>query len=376
MSPKIVPLTEELYGDWDRFCQESDDAWLAQTTDFLELNLQQQPQLESQSRSFMIMEGHQILGIFPLIVETIDYHGKRVKEFSYGGFHGPTPALSNGLSPAKRNQLLKDGFQHVDKLAQQNAVARLRLRLWPLAPAFISSCLPRHNYLMKYGFGDTSLSTQVLNLTHSLDTILRGMTKGHRYDIKRGEKNLEGVVYDQSSISKQDFDLYVDLHEKAAGRKTRPQSTFEMQYRDVLEGKAALFGARLKDRFVGFIYIDMYKSGAYYGSSCNDPDHPSLPISHVLQWRIIRWLHERGCKYYELGCQQYGPLPYDFPSQKDMDISLFKRGFGGEPVPLYLGEKYYSADYYRLVLAERTEKYAAVVERSVHPGCAGEQSHS
>lgn len=374
MSPRFVPLTETLYGDWDRFCLESDDAWLAQTTDYLDLNSQQRPELESRSRSFMIMEGQEILGIFPLIVETKDYHGKSVNEFSYGGFHGPTPALSNGLSLSRRNQLLKDGFQQVDKLAQEHDIVRISLRFWPLAPALVSSGLPADNYLVRYGFGDTSLASQVLDLAGSPDTILRGMTKGHRYDIKRGEKILKTMAYGQNSITRQDFDRYVALHEKASGRRTRPQSTFDMQYQWILEGKAALFGARLENDFVGFIYIDTYKDGAYFGSSCNDPEHSSLPITHVLQWRIIRWLKEQGYRHYELGPQQYGPQFQDFPSQKELDISLFKRGFGGQPVPLYCGEKFYSAEFYRLIAADRLEMYATALEQDTSANQANEEN--
>lgn len=371
MSPEYVPLTEELYGDWDQFCQESDDAWFLHTTDFLELTLEQRPDLNCESKSFMIMQNQEVLGIFPLVMETVDYSGCRIKEFSYGGFHCLTPALSNELSPTKRNRLLKDGFRHVDDLAHKSDIAKVSFRFSPLAPAFLESGHHANNYLLRYGFSDTSLTTQLLDLSPSLDTIFRGMAEGHRRNIRRGEQSLECVAYAQGSVTKKDFDHYVEIHDKAAGRRTRPLSSFELQYRWIEEGKGVLFGARLDEHFVGFLYLDIYKNGAYFGSSCNDPEQSSISISHVLHWQAIQWLRERGYKCYELGWQQYGAQHHDFPSKKDTDISLFKRGFGGQPVPLYSGEKYYSAEYYRLIAADRIEKYADTVEQSMRARSTG-----
>jgi hypothetical protein len=177
---------------------------------------------------------------------------------------------------------------------------------------------------------------------------------------------MDTKVFDAESVDEHTFKLYQDLHHKAAGRITRPSDTFEAMYEWVKSGRAILAGAKVGDQWVGFILAITYKDGAYYGSSANDPEFSHLPVSHAIQWAIIRWLKSHGYCSYELGWQQYGPQLYDFPSEKEVAISLFKRGFGGEAVPLFRGEKYYSAKYFRQVFDERIEKYASFLEHGAN----------
>ena len=53
-------------------------------------------------------------------------------------------------------------------------------------------------------------------------------------------------------------------------------------------------------------------------------------------------MSERGFELYELGLQQFGELPYDAPSAKDLGLARFKRGFGGILRPLVTREKTFS----------------------------------
>ena len=357
---QIVPLTKECYADWDRFCLESDDAWFWHTTEWLEFTLHFRPELKSESKSFFVTDGSRILAICPLILEITEYQGQEVKEFSYGGSFGFTPALANELSEAKRDELFKLVFRHVDELARDNQVQRISIECSPLSPRFLNSHLPEHNYLVKHGFIDVSLSTQVIDLSKSLQALRRGMRKGHRYDIDRGIRSLEFMVFDKDNITKVIFEEYRDLHHKAADRVTRPLVTFQMMHDWITQGNAILAAASLQGRFVGFAHVNTYKDGAYYGSAANDPDLPAqTPAGHALQWTVITWLKEHGFRYYETGLQQYGWLPHDFPSEKQINIARFKRGFGGYTVPLFRGEKYWSRQYYLRVGTERLQRYTS-----------------
>lgn len=138
--------------------------------------------------------------------------------------------------------------------------------------------------------------------------------------------------------------------------------SFDVMYQWVKSGLAILAGAKYQDRWVGFIHTNIYKDGAYSGSSANDPEYRHFPISHTIQWAIIQWLGNNGIQRYELGVQQYSPQLHDIPSEKDKAISYFKRGFGGEVVPFYRREKYDSVGFYRTVWAERIEEYAREME--------------
>jgi lipid II:glycine glycyltransferase (peptidoglycan interpeptide bridge formation enzyme) len=139
-------------------------------------------------------------------------------------------------------------------------------------------------------------------------------------------------------------------------------------------GAGALIGARQGDTWLGFIYLYCYKAGAYYGSACNDYEAAgNLPVSHVLHWTALEYLKARGLTHYELGGQQFGPQLFDFPSEKQLAIAFFKRGFGGGLRPLFIGEKFYSSSLFRRVYGARVERYATHLESGAYDLGAGVQ---
>ncbi len=362
----MVPLTEDIYKEWDEFCLSSDSAWFYHTTKYLAYTLNYMPQLKPVSLSFALTEDSKILAICPLLLETIRFGGEEVLEFSYSGSSTWAPAFANEVSSKKKEKLINITFDHIDQLALENGVVRASFKLSPLAPAYLNSKLPQNNYLMKYGYIDISLNTQIIYLGQSLETIRHGMRKGHTYDINMGLRQLEVTVFDKNNITRDAFNEYCELHHKAAGRITRPLITFDMMYDWILQGDAILVGASLNGKYVGFSLVVTYKKAAYYGSACNDPDYPDLPCGHVLQWRTIEWLKEHGFEYYETGLQQYNCLPHDSPSLDGINISFFKRGFGGFTAPYFIAEKYYSKDYYLKVNLERVNKYASCLEMTAN----------
>jgi len=256
---EVIPLSERLYGDWDKFCMQSDDAWFWHTIDWLEYTIHLRPELKSQQKSFMIMNDNILIAICPLILDTIYDNEKNYNIFSFDRSYGSLPALKNGLSLKQRDKILKIIFDHIDKTALELNVKSCLLKFSPLTPSYFKS--PHYNFLMKFGFLDTSLNTQILDLSKDLNQIQSEMRKGHRYDIRRGDKVFEVKIFDKSNIKKEIFDQYRILHHKAAGRITRPLSTFEMMYGWILKGNAILCGACYKGDFVNFALINIYKKG-------------------------------------------------------------------------------------------------------------------
>lgn len=350
---EVVPLTKSLYGEWDKFCLESDDAWFWHTTDWLEYTLHLRPELKSQSKSFLVKENNLPVAVCPLILNT--FPEEEYNAFSFDRSNGLVPALKNGLAPQQRERILKMTFVHIDELAAECDVKTCLLKFTPLAPA--STRGNQYNYLMKFGFLNTSLNTQVLELTDDLNQIYKNIRKGHKYDIHRGEEAFEVNIYDQTNITKEIFDQYRILHHKTAGRVTRPLITFEMMHHWIVEGKAILCGASYQGENVAFDLVNIYKDGAFYSSASDDPDaETDVPTSHILQWKVINWLKEHGYRVYEVGLQQFGAQPYDSPSEKDKTISFFKRGFGGFTTSVFSGEKFYSREFLVKALSERREK--------------------
>ncbi len=350
---QIISLTKEKYRDWDKFCLESDDAWFEHTSKCLEYNLNYRPKLKSTQESFFITDSNKIVAICPLILEI----NKGVKEFSSCGYYGITPAFANNLTKKSKKRVKKELFAQIDRLATENNVKRAMFRCPPLAKSFVESNKQKNNYLMRFGYLDVSLNTQIVDLRKSIEELRLDVRHGHDADIDKASKFLKADVFDKSNITKDIFEEYIQMHHKAARRITRPRSTFDMMYSWIKEENGFLIGAKKDNKFVGFSYFELFKDNVCYSSSCNDPDADNLPIAHFIQWAAIKYMKYQKYRFYELGQQNYSNTLSNFPSAREISISRFKRGFGGFTVPLFMAEKYYDGNYFLKVYQERIERY-------------------
>jgi len=342
---------------WDNFCLQSNDAWFWHTTKWLDYTLEYRPDLTPALHSFSVSVGGDIAAVCPLVLETSPEPGGDVRQFSYGGDAVPAPAFANGLSPKTKKAARKALFRQIEELAIAHRVHRVSFRASPPAPFFWQSNEPLSNPLLHEGFCDVSLLTQVIDLAKPEDQLFREIRNDHRNHIKHAEKMMSASIFDSSNITSDQFERYRLLHQKAAGRTTRPLRTFELMHRWIQDGFAVLSCAVLDGKDIGFTLTNIYKDGAYYSSSCNDPEFNDLPIGHLLQWRTMKWLKAHAIRRYEIGIQFYASQPHSLVSRKDWNISCFKRGFGGSTVPYWRAEKFYDEGFCRRVLEQRAASY-------------------
>ncbi|MEK9153209.1 MAG: GNAT family N-acetyltransferase [Patescibacteria group bacterium] len=324
---QIVFLTPDKYEEWNKFCLENDEAWFWHTTDWIEYTLNFKPELNTQNLSFLVYKGDVLKAVVLLTLETHQYSAQKIKELSFGGWFIPLPALANGLSTDERGEALSFIFEYIDRLASQHKVVRSRFRGSPLAPNFWGSC-PSGNPLIEFGYLDTSLNTLIIDLNKSEEELWNDLRRNHRRNINKGE-GFKINFYTQTNITSEIFRAYKEMHHKAAGRQTRPDKTFELMYEWLTKDLAFLVVAELDKKLIGFEYYSVYKNNVYGFSAANDPDYANLPIRHSIEWQAILWMKKRSFYFYEIGLQQYGNLLHDFPDKKQLNISHFKKGFGG-----------------------------------------------
>jgi len=356
---EITALTPKFYKQWDDFCLQSDEVWFWHTSCWLRYILNYKPDLKPESKSFMIIKDKKIAAICPLVLE--NHQG--VKEFSFGDDYCPAPALANFLTPREKQKITKLVFEQIDELAKENGIKRARFRISVLGKGATETENQKFNFLMKFGYLDNSLNTQVLDLRKPLEELRLQVRHGHDSDIDRAAKTLKTEIFDQKNITEKIFKEYVDLHQQAAGRKTRPQATFDLMLEYIKNGNGFLVGAKKDKSFVGFSFFSMYKNNVYYGSSANDRElEKTLPISHLIQWAAIEWMNKKEIQFYEFGWQRYAPTLSNFPNAKEINISKFQRGFGGFTLPIFRGEKYYDKDYFLKTYQERIKKYGDLIK--------------
>ncbi len=317
---------------WDEFCLESDDCWYWHTIDWMEYTMEYTGS-DSELLAFYIEDGNaDILAICPLIREK--------NKLTFSGSFGPNPAFRNNLSKKLSNKLIGQIFSRIDSIALEKGLKACIMSLSTLAKNFLNPF--NYNYLMKYGFENISLNTQILVLDKDERTLWGEIKKSHRNEINRGKNQITFSIDYPFSEDDQMFKDFKQLHFLAAGKKTRTEKTWEIQYQSKIKGNAVIILAYKDDIPIGGIYSILYKDGAYYGISANHPDHEHLSVSHSIQWELIKWLKQNRYRYYELGYQYFSDQPFSHPNQKEIDISLFKRHFGGYTITHHRGLKKYN----------------------------------
>lgn len=345
-------LKKENYLEWDKFCLECEEAWFWHTSKWLEYTLNLRPHLNPKSKSFFITIDTKIVAICPLIIE----EKQGIKEFSYDGSYCQIPVFAN-LSKKLRDKVEKRVFEEIDKLAEQEGISKVSFKCSPLADYFIKAKKPSANPLLKHNYLDNTWNTQIIEFNKSLEEIRKEVRHGHDAAIDSASKVLEAVVFHKDNTEKEDFNLYCELHHKAAGRITRPQITFDVMFDWIKEGQGFLVGAKKQGKFIGFAYFNLYKNKVYYNSAANDPEIEGISIGHFVLWKAIEYMKKINVEFFDIGYQDYGPTLHKVPTEKDIQISLFKRGFGGFTVPLFSGEKYYQKEYLQNNLKIKTERY-------------------
>lgn len=317
---------------WDEFCLESDDCWFYHTSEWIEYTLEYGGK-DSELLSFFIEDGNKdILAICPLI--------RNKNKLIFSGNNGPNPALRNELSTKISKELIKKIFVEIDSIADKYEINECLMSLTPLTKNNLSNYT--FNYLMRYGFENVSLNTQIIDLERDEKTLWGDIKKSHRNEIKKGEELFKFTIVSQHCNDLALFKEFKNLHKLAAGRQTRSDLSWDLQYEWITKGYGLLVIANLDDVPIGGAYSLLYKNAAYYGISANHPDYDEkLPISHSILWEMIKWLKQNRYDFFETGIQYYSNQPYDTPSEKDLQISLFKRHFGGFTITFHRGKKEY-----------------------------------
>lgn len=171
--------------------------------------------------------------------------------------------------------------------------------------------------------------TLQLDLTLSLEEILKQMRKNHRNLIKRAER--DGITTEVSTNPEfvKEFD-----HWQQYLAKKHNFVPFSFEYLDkqfktfASDGQAYFVSSYLGDKLLASAYLIIYNQEAVYHYGISTPENDKLPGSLATQWRAIGLAKELGCKKYNF----WGVAPDGDKNHRFAGVSMFKRGFGGEEV--------------------------------------------
>ena len=171
--------------------------------------------------------------------------------------------------------------------------------------------------------------TQIIDLELELDPLFKRLTKGCRWGVNWGKKNLELRVLDKNNISVDSLEIFRELHIEAAGRETRNKKSWDAQFEMVKAGEAFLVFGYFEGKLASAALFSYSEDYCVYGVSASKRELFNKPISHALIWEAIVHARGIGCRWFDMAGQRF-PGESPPPTEKELSISAFKRGFGGE----------------------------------------------
>lgn len=198
-------------------------------------------------------------------------------------------------------------------------------------------------------------NTLQLDLGKSEDQLLRGMRKNTRYLIKKARE--QGVKVEQST-NLEDIKILSDLQKETVKRQhfiPFSEKVFQQEFKAFLvDDQIRFFKASYEGEALAAALIIFYGREAVYHYSGSSSRFRKIPTSYLLQWEAIKQAKKRGCKVYNL----WGVAPEDKPNHRFAGVSIFKRGFGGEPIDyLHAHDFPLTSRYWLIYVFEALRRY-------------------
>jgi len=342
---------------WNSFCLNSSSAWFQHTTFWMEYSRNMRFENDSIDHSFGVFKNNELVAIVPLIEnKIIDEKDKR--ELSFLDWNTSYPSFSDSLSENNKKNIEKEIFNRILKMRD---IDYINYFVSPLLDDNLHNIITT-NPVTKFGFHDTTISTNILELGKDEETLFRKIRKGHKSDIKTAIK--EGYKIDIINCEKVTADVfnqYRQIHFQAAGRQTRPDRTWEIMQEWIKNDLSILTLCKKDNVCISTVLINTYKQKAYYLSGATLPEYKrEKGIGHQIQWEIIKHLNSQGFTHYELGHDWYPNISQEVADKKKLGISRFKAGFGGQKYPLFRGEYFHDMEFMRKVYSQRLNQYLAL----------------
>ncbi len=174
--------------------------------------------------------------------------------------------------------------------------------------------------------------TQVINLKHTEQELITGLRKSYKGEIKWGKNNLQINIITADNLSSDTIEMFRKLHVSASRRETRPRVTWDLMSRMVANNEAFCVFGYYSDQLVSAAFFPVSEKLCFYGVSASNRDMWDKPLSHVLIWSAMIHAKKLGCDWLEMGELKLtrNVSAGDEQEEKELNISKFKVGFGGE----------------------------------------------
>ena len=222
--------------------------------------------------------------------------------------------------------VVKEFLREFDSITED---IRGRLCYWDFMPDGQISTLSRH--MLSRGALSETIFHRVIAIREDEIMLKRNIRRRYGSLINWGIRELSPQIVTHEDLSWEQMDLFRQLHIREAGRETRTESSWRRQYEWVKQGSAFLVLGHWQGELVSAGMFEYNRTNCIYGLSASRRDLFKRPLFHALMWSAVlhaKWL---GCHWFQVGQQVFPRFPVSCPpSPKELGISEFKAGFGGQ----------------------------------------------
>lgn len=256
------------------------------------------------------------------------------ERFTFGSCGGMlmAPVFDQRLALRSVKKVIAGCLEFADIFCRENSI-----------PAWES----RESFSAKSGFDEWHIQAMQLgaqasvrhdifvDLSMDIAAIKNRFRKSYKSLITSGKQHFNVGLLDAEG-DKKVWQEFRALHLAAAGRATRSEDSWDLQYLALTKGE--IFLVHLSDhsgRMVGGALFHVTRDEGYYSVGAYDRDLFDKPIGHLIQYEAIEEMKRRGVRWYFIGGR---PFPAEPPvlSEKQQAIVLFQNGFATHTFPRFI----------------------------------------
>ena len=199
------------------------------------------------------------------------------------------------------------------------------------------SLLNWHIQNLKFGSNVIFTNDLYIDLSSELSQIKNKFRTSYKSLVTSGLKYFQIFVLEK--FDQKLWEEFRELHLNEAGRVTRNNKTWDIQLNSIKNSESFFVFIRDEDNeMVGGALIDYTKDEGYYSIAAYKRSLFDKPLGHIIQFKAIEILKEKGVKWYYLG-PRYFQQDYNSPSDKQIAIADFKEGFSTDIIPRFIYNK-------------------------------------
>ena len=303
------------------------------------------------NKSFIITSKGKPVAIVPVIVESYE---NRMQISSRGGYI-PIWHISGGYGEKTRKKIKKIIDGYFSEIVKQNNVSAVHNMICPLSE-FRNQAY--YNRLTDEGYLDMSSSTIIIDLQIDEKLLWSNVRKSYRNLINTTNAAFKCCTLDGHNFEGELFNKFPLLYKKAAGFEVYGQNGWKIVADMIKNGHGVIsFVETNSGQIAGAAFFMVNNGKAYYTMGATSPEVVDEAIGHLYIWKSIKYFIDKAYSYLELGWQDVSCQLLHQPSPKEVNIAMFKRGFGGIRVPLFRGVKFYDSSLSKDFINTKTDSY-------------------